>query len=797
MLRRPMPWLPLGLVAGLVLAILLALQAQRPPRPLGLEAPPTVFSAMRAMRHLDWIGAEPHPTGSPAHAKVRERLVEAYRAAGLEVQTQRASLPAGKQHARNPSMIWVENVMARLKGTEGGGAVMVATHYDSAPGSHGAADAGAGVASQLEMLRALQASGPLRHDVIFLVTDAEELGLCGAEAFASAHPWMADIKRVVNLEARGTSGPAWMYETSEGNADLIAALAQATPRPAASSLAGDISRMLPNGSDLMVFRPAGLRAMGVAFIDRVWDYHFPTDHPSRVDPASVQQMGDTTLGLVRHFAQGDLGPGQGRDAVYFNLPGLPLLHYPVALVPWLSLLGIALTLGLLVRTFRQKEMALAAWGRAIGCVLLGVLAAAGVGALLRAVVAGIHPVWGVREVLLHFSTGHYALHYNPYYLLVLVAAPFLVLWLAPRLIRSETTRSAMPMAILGVWGLLAPGVSWLLPGGSYLFQWPWLLALGAAFLRPRKCLPQLPALLALVLLFAPLVAVLGASLGLSWLLAAALPAWILLMVGLVWPVVESLREARLLLPISVGLALVGLVGGGLWSRVTFRGRDFANVVYSANLDTGKAWWLAERQHDGPWTRQFLDQPRAGEPSWEGDGRLQPGRTSTLLHQDAPLLAVPRPELELRSDTLERGLRRVRLAVHSAGAETLELLGGERLLGATVEGQPLGTRSMVRSGEQTWVTALERAKTWRLQLIAPPAQAPVEVVLTFSSGSEPLPIGLQARYTGLPPGLGAKAHPPAGILPIRHGNHTRVVRVMTLSPMPSNHTTHSPAPRPTD
>lgn len=777
-LRRPLPWRALGLLGALVLGIILAIRLQQPPQPLGLEAPPEAFSALRAARHLDWIGAEPHPTGSPAHARVRERLVAAYREAGLEVQTQRAVLQgAARFRGRSTGLHWVENVLARIKGTEGGGAVMVATHYDSAPGSHGAADAGAGVASQLELLRALKAGPPLRHDVIFLVTDAEELWLVGAEAFVSAHPWMADVKRVVNLEARGTSGVAWVHETSEGNADLIAALAQATPRPAATSLAYEISRLLPNGTDLMVFRPAGMRGMGVAFTERVWDYHYPTDHPSRVDARSLQQMGETALGLVRVFAQGDLGPGSGRDAVYFNVLGFHLVRYPAALVPWLSLLGLGLTAALLVRAFRREGLTCSAWGRALGCLFLGLALAAGLGALLRLGVAGLHPLWGVREVLLRFSTGNYALLYNPWYLLVLAAAVVLTLWLLPR---REATWEAMPLAVLSVWAVLAPAVSWALPGGSYVFQWPWLLALGAALLAPRRLLAQIPALLAVVLLFLTIIPTLGSALGLSWMLAAVLPVWLLLVAWLLGPLVEHFREARLLLPAAAALILVGLVGGGLWARAAFQDRDFANVVYAANLDTGKAWWLAERKHEGPWTRRFLDQPRAGEPSWEGDGTLRSGRAATMLHQEAPLLVVPRPSLEVRSDVTEKGLRTLRLAVTSAGAEELWLEGrGERLVSATAEGHPVIARGMVQTGEGARVTLAERAKDWRLSLIALPADAPVDVVLVFAGGPASIRIGLQARYGGLPAALGAKAHPLPGIRPIEYGNRILVGRVLEV------------------
>lgn len=777
--RRPTPWRPLCLLASLVLAITLAIQVQRPPRPLGLDAPPQTFSALRALKHLDWIAAEPHPVGSPAHARVRDGLVAAFREAGLEVQTQQA-VSQQVSRRRGPGLLWVENVMGRLKGTQDGSAVLLASHYDSAEGSHGAADAGAGVASLLELLRALKAGPPLRHDVIFLVTDGEEIGLTGASAFVSTHPWMADLKRVVNLEARGTGGPAWLHETSEGNADLIAALAQAAPHPAATSLAYDISRLLPNGTDLMVFRPAGLRGMGLAFNERVWDYHHPTDHPVNLDPGSVQQMGETALGLARIFANGDLGPGDGRDAIYFDLLKRHLVRYPAALVPWLSLLGLGLTAAFLVRAFRREGLTCSALGRALGGLGITLLIAAGLGVIFRACVFALHPLWGVREALLSWSTGPYAFLYNPWYLFVLVSAVGLSLWLLPRLVRQEASRAALPAAILGLWALLVPTVSWALPGGSNLFQWPWLLALGAALLAPRKLFAQVPTILAVILLVLSLVPTLGSALGFSLMLAVVLPVWLTLVAWLLWPMVEKLREARLLLPTSTLVALVGLVGGGLWARATFQDRHFANVIYTTNLDTGKAWWVAERQHEGPWTRRFLEQAQAGEPSWEGDDRLRPGSSASMLHQEAPLLEVPHPALEVRSDTTRNGLRTLRLTVTAAGAEELRLEGdGERLMSATVEGHPLIARAMVRSGETTRVLSPDRKKDWRLVLLAPPAETRVDVELIYTGGDSPLRIGLQARYGGLPAALGAKAQPIPGIRPIELGNRTLVSRSLEV------------------
>ena len=53
----------------------------------------------------------------------------------------------------------------------------------------------------------------LRRPVSFLFNEGEELGLVGARAFL-ADPLAGKVDSLVNLEARGVTGPVMMFETS-------------------------------------------------------------------------------------------------------------------------------------------------------------------------------------------------------------------------------------------------------------------------------------------------------------------------------------------------------------------------------------------------------------------------------------------------------------------------------------------------------------------------------------------------------------------------------------------------------
>ena len=67
----------------------------------------------------------------------------------------------------------------------------------------------------LETLRAVVAAAdagqPLRNDVIFLFTDAEEIGVAGASGFMSDHPWAADVGLSLVFEGLGSDGAPLLY----------------------------------------------------------------------------------------------------------------------------------------------------------------------------------------------------------------------------------------------------------------------------------------------------------------------------------------------------------------------------------------------------------------------------------------------------------------------------------------------------------------------------------------------------------------------------------------------------------
>jgi hypothetical protein len=82
---------PGALLLGLILTGALAIYGTRPPPAADASAAIDVFSAARAMTHLEHIAKYPHPIGSDENTRVRKYLVDQLRALGGEVHVEQST----------------------------------------------------------------------------------------------------------------------------------------------------------------------------------------------------------------------------------------------------------------------------------------------------------------------------------------------------------------------------------------------------------------------------------------------------------------------------------------------------------------------------------------------------------------------------------------------------------------------------------------------------------------------------------------------------------------------------------
>jgi hypothetical protein len=340
-----------ALVAAILVTLLIGIRAATPPAVQPASAPATTFSAERAMADIRAIAIRPHPATSEDNIRVREHLAARLRTLGIEPEERRYLIdPEGLGTLRrwtgetNP-VGEMTDVVGILPGRDRTlPAVAMMAHYDTVWGSPGSGDDSAGVATILESLRAIKARGVPARDLLVLFTDGEEIGLSGARAFWPSDGLSSHVGVVVNLEARGAGGRANMFETGAGNGGMIALLAGSHTRAVASSMAVMAYRLMPNDTDFTPVRQKGLPGFNFAIMGRAEYYHSPLATIDRLDPRSLQDMGDQALGLVSALAFAPVLPGRAPDAVFFDVAGRGIIHYGIG-TGWLVLLGAALTLG--------------------------------------------------------------------------------------------------------------------------------------------------------------------------------------------------------------------------------------------------------------------------------------------------------------------------------------------------------------------------------------------------------------------------------------------------------------------
>lgn len=678
----------LAMLAALVvaLAVLFAVNGVRPPQVVAADAPADQFSSARAMVHLRNIAARPHPVGAAEHDVVRDYIVRELSALGLspEVQT---TTSVNAWWSTSVRAAKVQNIVARIPGASPSKAVMLVSHYDTAPASPGASDDGSGVTAMLETARALKASAQLKQDVILLFTDGEELGLLGAKAFADEHPAMREVGVVFNFEARGSGGPVFMFETSDGNGWLVREFAAAAPHPIANSLGYEIYKRLPNDTDMTIFKRAGLTGLNFAYIGDVGRYHNVTDSVEHIDERSIQHHGSYALALTRHFGNLTLGDVRENNAVFFNPTGAVLVKYPGALVLPLMILSLLVYAGAVALGFKSKLLTVR------GIIFSFV-------ALLIAGLAAVASVWLARRVVTALHSGYAFVPYGEPPNSELYVLSFLLLTLGVvaalyNWFRTKTGSFNLAVGALLWWALLSVPVSFMMPGASYLLTWPLLFAsagLAVVFtLRGRQSVKSF-VILALcvlpgVLLFSQMIYML--YLALMMTAGAAIVVPVVLLLGLLLPLLEfTARPRRWVLPAVALLVALGLGAAGIATAGFDRNNPRnQNIFYGLNADTGAAVWASDDPRPDEWTSQFIS--ANAEP-----GSLPeffPLATWPFIKSETVALPLPAPTVELLGDELQAETRTMRLLIRSqrkAPVVTVYVENGDAITAAYIDGKSL-------------------------------------------------------------------------------------------------------------
>ena len=753
--------LHVGVATAIGIAVLCALsivRTTRPPSVVPASAPAAEFSAERAMTHVRAIAQRPHAIGTQDHDRVRDYITGQLQALGLRPTIQQTTGIG----TRYREVGQVQNILARLPGTQPGRAVLVAAHYDGVEAGPAAADDAAGSAVLLETARALAAAGGARptHDVIFLFTDGEEAGLIGAAAFAREHPWAKDVDVVLNFEARGTHGRSYMFETGPGNLDAIRVL-RGTPHVTAGSVFTTIYRVLPNDTDLSELAVLGRPALNFAFADGVERYHTSRDDIAHLDPRSVQQHGTQALSLARAFAAGVLPRPFTGDAAFFDLPLIGLVYYPQTLSLPLGIIGLALVgwVGARVRQRDPRWLAGAVVGAAV--TIVSVVAAAGIVMYAANIIAALHALlpWGGAP------------SWSAVYAAALAFLALAVTALCYHVARRFGEPHAVHLGAISVWGVLALAASVFAPGASYLFSWPVVFACIAALVPAERRVAAeialwVAAAVTLLLLAGLAYTTAAIMLGLRGSGGLVLGGFTAMIAWLLAPLVErstpSLRWRGAAWSFGLAVALCVI---GVFAVRRSEARPAPSILaYAHDADSSGAWLATTVAAAGnPWTRHVMASGKVVDPrSWLTRIFGQPRR---MMARPAPRVELPAPTATLLSDSINAGRRFVTLQVSAPPGTTSLFMRvvGAPVIASIIDGRPVD-RTRFRQQGTDWTTEF-----WAM----PSTGAVVALTLQAGGGME---LELAARSPGLPELRGVVVPDrPYDVVPMQYGDVTIIRR----------------------
>ena len=628
----------------IILAVYWGFRSAMPVYETDISNADTLFSTDRALRHVKAISQKPHAVGFPAHDEVRNYIV-----AELEKMGLKPVLQEGYSLSDRAELTKAKNILAKIEGSGSGKALLLLSHYDSNPHSSlGASDAGSGVATILESVRAYLSTGKKpKNDIIVLISDAEELGLNGARLFVDQHVWAKDVGLVLNFEARGSGGPSYAFiETNRGNQNLLREFIKAHPEyPMANSLYYSIYKLLPNDTDLTVFREnRDIDGFNFAFIDDHFDYHTAQDSYERLDKNTLAHQGSYLMPLLRHFSDADLDHLKSlNDLVYFNIPYFEMVSYPFEWIWPMFIVTVTLFILLSVQGFRRKKL------RARG-VLVGFLPP-----LIILAINGVvgHYAWPFLKYMYpEYQDMLHGFTYNGHaYIAALVLFSIAVCFaMYYRFIKVALTDLLFAPILL--WMFICGVLAEYLEGASY-FIVPVLALLASWYVILNQKRPHLFLMVFLALpalwLFSPLISGFAIGLGLKRLVASALLTSLTFF--LLLPVFGFYKNGHTISKICFLLCFGCFVSAHFNSDFEEGSAKPSSLVYRLNSNTNTAHWATYDHTLIDWNEDFFSKPLQSPEIGSQPVLNSKYRSKFTYLANAPSRKIKGPSIEKISDTI--------------------------------------------------------------------------------------------------------------------------------------------------
>lgn len=611
-----------------------------------IEAPLSEFSTQRAMETVKMMSQKPHFVGSKNHEEVIQYLQKSLQSLGLK-----SSIQEGYTFTEMGTLVYSKNILARINGSSNSKALVLLSHYDSAPhsSSKGASDDASGVATIIETIRAfLHNKTPHKNDIIILFTDAEELGLNGAALFVTQHKWANEVGLALNLEARGTAGPSYMLmETNDGNSKMVEAFSNGSvDYPVSNSLMYSIYKMLPNDTDLTVFREKkAIQGYNFAFIDNHFNYHSTQDNYQNIEKKSLAHQGTYLLPLVNHFSNLDLtNLNSKEDKIFFNTP-LAFISYPSSwnttiLLITLGLFIIFTFIGLGKRTMHLDQIIKGFIPLLGSLITSGLITYVGWKLLLN-----FYPQY--QDLLQGFTyNGHY-------YIYAFISITLAICFLFYQNKSKKNPEMSQLVASLFIWLVLNLVILLQLPGASFfIIPVTSSTVMLGYFVVTQKSNWFLNVVLSIPSLFivVPFISMFPIGLGLKILFVSSIIT--VLTFTLLLPIFGSFSHKRIWAGCFFVISIIFFIIAHNNSKYSLSNSKPNSLVYFFNSDTKKAYWTTYDVNLDEWTKHYLGSNPKSATFLNSNKIYSKYKSEFTFMAEAPIANLAKPTIEFLRDTIK-------------------------------------------------------------------------------------------------------------------------------------------------
>jgi hypothetical protein len=616
------------------------------------------FSIENALDHLRIISKKPHYTGSEYHSVVRDYILNELKNMGLETEIQNQVVTRFCCVGTNTS-----NIIGTIKGSSNGKSLVLLTHYDSRHhASFGASDAGSGVVTILEGVRSFLSKNTIPiNDIHLVFTDAEEIGLLGAQAFVKNHSLVDNIGLVLNFEARGSGGPSYMLmETNGKNGVLISEFINANPGfPAANSLMYSIYKMLPNDTDLTVFREqANINGFNFAFIGDHFDYHTSLDSFERLDRNTLIHQADYIMSMLNHFSKINLSNlDSENDYVYLNFPILKMLHYPYSWIYPLLIFSIIFFLFIIYLGLAINKLSIQGILNGILALTISLFTCLSITIILWKTISYFNPDYA--DILHGFT-------YNGYY--YITAFIFLnIFCLFSIYYRFFKNSSGLDLTIMpiGFWLIINVLISIYLKGAAYfiipvnLVLFSILLIYFSNFKGNKKMLLWTFFSVPLIYIFAPQLKMFPVGLGLDNLFITSF--FLVLIFVLLLPVFSNFAFKNQIKNLTLLIAIVFFALAFLNNDYDVNSKKPNSILYYSDLDSKQSYWLSRNENLDEFTSQFF---KKNESIQEASFFSSSSKYGTPHKQSAlaDFIKFSSSDIQILKDTIVENKRNLQLKI---------------------------------------------------------------------------------------------------------------------------------------